>query len=283
MSWQILIGLSIILYSVNSLLHRTVLKDKSSNAHAQAIAFTGLTGVFSTIVLLFRGGFQLFPSANQIPLFILVAFLSALGMLFTFKGFKSIDASEHTILLTSSRIWLILGAIFFLKESFSLARLLGAGTIVLGVVIAEWKKDKLKINKGALYVLLAAFFFAISETLSFYILRNFDVFSFMVYASLLVTLILIIVKPKIIKKLQFYLKPKYALYIIITSFNDGVANILAFLAYQIGRNALQIGPLGATGTLVTVILGIIILKERNNMLQKILGSILAVLGTILLL
>jgi len=130
------------------------------------------------------------------------------------------------------------------------------------------KKQTIKLNRGAFYILLAAFFFATGEILSYFIVRNFDVLSFMVYGSFFVTLILIIIKPKVIRKLSFYFKPKYALNIIVTLFNDGLANIFGFLAYQVGRNALQIGPLGATGTLVTVFLGIVIPKRKKQYVSK---------------
>lgn len=259
------------------------MKDESSDAYAQAVVFTGLGGLFSLIVLLFRGGFQSSLSWNLLPLFSLAAFVSAMGMICTFKGFKSIDASEHTILLTSSKLWLILGATLFLQESFTITKLIGTVAILFGVVLAEWKKQTFVLNKGVVYVLLAALFFATSGTISYFIIRNFDVLSFMVYGSLFVTTILIVLRPKIIKKLSFYFKPKRALNIITTSVNDALANIFGLVAYQVGRNALQIGPIMATQSLLTVILAIVILKERDNMFQKIAGSLAAVIGTIFLL
>ena len=166
MSWQLLVGLSVLLYSINGLLHRTLMKDESSDAYAQAVTFAGLSGVFFLIILLFRGGFQPWQSWNQLPLFLLAAFLSSMGMICTFKGFKSIGASEHTILLTSSRLWLILGAVLFLKESLTITKLVGTVAILFGVVLAEWNKKTFVLNKGAIFVLLAALFFATSETIS---------------------------------------------------------------------------------------------------------------------
>ncbi|MFC1624854.1 DMT family transporter [Patescibacteria group bacterium] len=283
MSWQLLVCLSVILYSVNGLLHRTIMKDESSDSYAQAVLFTGLTGVFSFTFLLFKGGFQSHLTFNILPLFLLAAFASAMGMICTFKGFKLVDASEHTILLTSSQLWGLLGAIFFLKETLTITKLIGIIAILFGVTFAEWKKKKLVLNKGAFYVLLAAFFFAGSGTISYFIVRSFDVLSFMVYGSVMVTTILVILRPKVIKKLSFYFKPKNALNILFTSVNDTLANIFGFLAYQSGGNALQIGPISATQSLLTVLLAIIILKEKKNVINKVIGSISAVAGTILLL
>lgn len=283
MSWQLLVGLSVVLYSVNGLLHRTLMKNEKSDAYAQAVAFTGLVGLFSLIVLLLRGGFKSPLFVNELPLFLLLALLTAMAMVFGFKGLKLVDASEYAILLTSSKLWLISGAILFLRESFTVTKLLGAIIILFGVVLAEWKKQAFTLNKGAIYVLLAAIFFAAGEILSDFIVRNFDVLSFMVYATFLITTILIVLRPRIIKKLSFYFEPKHALNIIITSVNDGLATFFSFTAYQMGRNALQIGPLMATQTLLTVLLAIIILNERDRVPQKIIGSLAAVIGTILLL
>jgi len=258
------------------------MKDEESDGYAQATVFTGLVGLFSFVVLMLRGGFQSYPSWETLPYFLLLVVFSSAGMVFIFKGFKLVEASEHTILLTSSRLWLILGAIFFLNETMSFSKFIGAALILIGVVITEWKKHKIKLTTGSVYVLLAAFFFAFGEVICFFILRDFEVFSFMVYVSFLVMLALILINPRVVKKIPFYFKPKRALNIVCTSINDGLANIFTFMAYQIGRNALQIGPLAATQTIVTVLLAIIVLREKDNMFQKIFGAIIAVVGTILL-
>ncbi|MFH0863802.1 MAG: hypothetical protein V1858_01785, partial [Candidatus Gottesmanbacteria bacterium] len=91
------------------------------------------------------------------------------------------------------------------------------------------------------------------------------------------------IRPSIIKKLSFYLKPKFAINIMAVSLNDTIATLFLFLAYQLGRNALQIGPLMATQTIVTVLLALFILKETDYMFQKVVGAVIAVIGAILLL
>jgi len=56
-----------------------------------------------------------------------------------------------------------------------------------------------------------------------------------------------------------------------------------YLAYQVGRNAAVIGPLRSTNIIVTVVLAIIILKERTNIKNKLIGAVIAVIGVMLLL
>ncbi|MFH0943521.1 MAG: DMT family transporter, partial [Candidatus Beckwithbacteria bacterium] len=190
MSWQLLVGLSVLFYSVNGLLHRILMKDDKSDAYAQTVVFNGLVGLFACTILLFRGGIYSFFSLNQLLLFLPMVFINAIALIFGFKGMKLIEASEHTILLTSSKLWLITGAILFLNESFSLQKLIGAIAILLGVAVAEWRKKKFVFNQGAFYVLIAAMFFAISEIICYFILRNFDATLLIVYSCFVSVVIL---------------------------------------------------------------------------------------------
>jgi len=283
MSWQLLIGLSVLLYSVNGLLHRVMMKDEASDPYTQTIAFTGLVGFFAFIIAIFRGGLQTSFSTNQFFLFLPMVILGTFGNIFAFKGVKLIEASEHTILITSSKLWFIAGTLLILREPFSLKKIIGAIIVLIGVVVAQWRKGKFVFNIGAVYVLFSALFFASSDILSFLILRNFDATSLVVYFCILSTIALIIIRPGTMQKLSFYKKPRRAANILIVSANDTLASLFVFIAYQVGRNGLQIGPLGATQTIVTVILALIFLGETDNTFQKISGAATVVIGTILLL
>lgn len=282
MTWQIFIGISIILGSVNSLLHRGLLKNENSDAYAQSVVFTFLEGIFSFLILKVSGRNLAVLQLDQLPIFIIIALISPLVFIFMFKGYKLIGAAEHSIILTSSRVWAILGAIFFLKETPTVTKLVGAMLIFLGLILTQWKKERLKFNNGAIYVSMAAFFIGVAQTLAYFLLRNFDALSFLIYNSFAISVLLLVFKPNIVNKFTFYFKIKNLVNILISSLNDGLINIFTFLAYQVGRNALQIGPLAAMGIPLTVILAIIFLGERDNLNQKLLGSLAALSGAVLL-
>ncbi|MFH0749410.1 MAG: EamA family transporter [Candidatus Gottesmanbacteria bacterium] len=283
MTWQVFVCLAVLLYSVNGLLHRVLMKQTHSDAYAQAVVFNGLTGLFSLIILLFQNNFHFYVlSVQQLVLLIPVVICVSVATVCTFKGLKLIEVSEHTILLTTSKVWLIIGTLVILQERFTSLKLFGAIIVLVGVFIAEWRNRKFVFNTGAIYVLIAAFLYATGEVLSFYILRNLDAIPFMVYTSFFGLILLLAMKPSIIRKLSFYIQPKFGLNIIAVSVNDTLATLCVFLAYQVGRNALQIGPLMATQTIVTVILALFILHERDFMKQKILGAVTVVVGTVLL-
>ncbi len=282
MTWQILVALSILLYSVNGLFHRVLMRDSQSDPNAQAFMFTTIVGVLGIAIAIYQGGFKSYLTLSQLPSFLLIAILITIGSIFAFKGFQYIEASQHTILLTTSKLWSLVGAILFLGESITLQKLLAGVLIVVGVMVAQWRKERFVINSGVWYVLLAAASYATGEILSFYVLRDFDSTSFLVYCSFLSSIIILILYPGVLKKLSFYAKPKNLGNIITVSVNDTLATLFMFNAYQLGRNATQIGPLMATQTIVTVFLALIFLRETDNIIQKILGSLLAVAGTILI-
>lgn len=283
MSWQILICISVLLFSLNGLYHRVLMKDNESDPFAQLFVFYGLGGLFSFIITLLRGGFHYQITLAQIPAFLLLTVFATAAPVLTFQAAKTLEASESSILLSSQRLWLVLGAFVFLGESFSLQKLLGTLIIISGVAIAQWKKNTFVINKAVCFLVIAALSYAITDLLSFQILRQFDAISFNVYFAILTLSAVLIIHPKTIKKLHFYLKPTYAFTIFFASITDTTATIFQFIAYQVGRNASQIAPILATNTIFTVILGILILKETTNMKNKLIGAITVVLGILLIL
>ena len=86
-----------------------------------------------------------------------------------------------------------------------------------------------------------------------------------------------------IKKLSYYLKYDRALKVTALAIFDTLGMLALFFAYQVGGKASVIGPLSATKVIVTVVLAIIFLKERDNITKKLVGSMIAVIGVVLLL
>ena len=72
MTWQLFVGLSVFLFSLNGLFHRVLMKEENSDPYAQTIAFYGLGGLFAFVVSLFRGGFHYQISPGQLPYFFLL-------------------------------------------------------------------------------------------------------------------------------------------------------------------------------------------------------------------
>ncbi len=281
MSWQLLVGLSVAFFSLSGICHRMVMKDVESDPFAQTIAFYGLMGVFAFIIAIFRGGFHYHISFTQMPFFVLITLFSTIAPTLNFKAAQRLEASESSILLSSQKLWEVILAFLFLREAFSLQRLLGTIIVLLGVALAQWRNERFVLNQGIMLALLAALSYAGSEITAYFVLRDFDAPSLNVYSALFPVITLFCLRPQTYKKFRFYLKPKYLATIVVVSFTATLASIFLYTAYQVGRNASQLAPIMASETILTVLLAILLLQERSNMVQKILGAVIVVIGVIL--
>lgn len=283
MSWLFLTILSVLIYSTSNTFHRVLMKDEQSDPYAQSIVFFGLAGTLAFIFSILHGGFQYHLTFNQFLLFIPLAVCTTIGPVLLFKSFQLIDASENAVIQSSQKLWTVLGAFIFLHEVFSINKVVGTLVIISGIIIAIWENKKLKLNKGVILVLIASLFYASADLISYYIVRDFDPISFIVYVCFLPVVTLLLVRPKTIKKIKYYFKPKYAVYVALLSLGDTLGTLCSFYAYQIGRNVSQITPIMGLITIISVLISIVFLRERTRIPQKILGAVVVVLGVLLVL
>ena len=266
-------------YSVSVLLQRILLKDEKIDSVAFSIVFQLLTGVLILGYALMRG----FSSPNLLPLLpnlALMTFLYGAGNVFIFKALKAIEASEFTIIFATRTVWIILAAVLFLSEQFSLVQLLGTGLILSSVVLVSWQKG-LKLSRGVLLSLAAAACFGLAFANDAFIIRNFDVPSYLGIAFIVPALAVWMVFPKSTSKMLPMLKKSFLKKLGVLSVLYATSAITIFLAYQIGRNAAQIAPLNQTSTILTVLLAIIFLGEKSQLTRKLIGAVLSFIGIIL--
>jgi drug/metabolite transporter (DMT)-like permease len=283
MNWLFLTILGVFLFSSNNLLHRILMKDGKSDPYAQVVVFYGLGGMIALLFAILHNGFQYWIIFDRPFLFIPLTITATAGPVFLFKSFQLIDASENAILQSSQKLWTVLGAFLFLGEYFSVNKILGTLITLIGIAIALWRKKKFQLNIGVAFVIIATFFYAGADLLSFFLVRNIDPLSLIVYVCFLPVITLLLLKPKTMKKIQFYFKPKYAVYVSILATSDTLGTLSIYYAYKAGRNASQIAPILGTVILISVLLAIIFLKERTNIKNKIIGSVVTLIGVLLVL
>jgi drug/metabolite transporter (DMT)-like permease len=283
MSWWVLTLLGILVFSPKSLLYRVLMKDEESDPYAQSVVFFGLGGTFALLFALFYGGFQVQITSRHLLLFVPLTVCATVGPVLLFKAYQRIGASEIAVLQSSQKLWAVSGAFLFLQEPFSVKKALGTLVIVVGIAITRWRRKRFQVNEGVALVLGATLFYAAMDLVSYYILWDFDVLSLIVYVCYLPVVTLLLLRPKTVKGISYYFKPKYALGVSVLALCDTVGTLCFFCAYQVGRNASQIVPLGGLITINSVLLGIIFLREHTNIPNKVIGALLTVVGAVLVL
>ncbi len=283
MSWQLLTLIAVLVFSSSTVLHKILMRDHGSDPYTQTIVMYGLAGILTLIIALCLGRFHYQITTNQALLFIPLAFFISGGSVLLFKALKTLGASESSILKSVQNLWVVFGAFILLGEPFSMMKVVGTIVTMLGIGVALWKRNQLTFGKGSLLVIISTLLYSCSDLLSLYFVRDFDPLSLFIYISFLPVIVLLMLNPKAIKKIPFYFKPSRALVIVALSLIDIVGTLSVYMAYQAGRNAAQIGPLMGTITIVSVLMAIVFLKERDNMGNKLIGALIVVAGVWMLL
>lgn len=283
MIWQFLLFISVLSASIAALLRRILLREEKSDPITYVIVFQLFTGALIFLYALLRG-FDL--PFSSLPLFNVIAMvvMYATGNILVFKSIKLLGASEFEVLFTTSAIWSILAAIIFLQETFSIIQTFGAILIIFSAILATAKGFKFKFAKGEIFAFLAAILFGLAFTNDAFILRGgIDVPSYLTLGFLASGSMLAVIYPKAISKIPKFIKSKEFKKMIVLCILYAVASISIFLSFQIGNNAAQIASINKAQTIIVVLLGIFLLKEKGRMVAKILAVIVAFIGVLLVL
>jgi len=280
-SWQMLLGISVITFSISTILQRIIMKDADSDSVAYSIFFQIATGIILGVFALMHG----FHMPNLLMYWqniLLMIFLYAAANILIFKSLQVIEASEFTVLFVTRAFWTILSAVVFLGERFSFGQLLGTILVLGGVIIVSYKKSNFALNKGAFFAILGAFFLGLGFTNDAFLVRHFDVMSYEAVAFILPGLAIAVVSPKSLRKMKPLFRPMTALKIGTLALIYGISAVTVFVAYQVGHNAAQLGALNQLSTVVTVLFAIIFLRETSNLWKKVLGALLSFVGAVLI-
>ncbi len=283
MHWLIYLSISILLLSCNGLFHRSLLKDDGSSPQAQTLLFLGLGGIISILIALIQGKLNLSFSPLLVWSFLLLILLLTPAYLLKYRGFQLIGASEVVMLAITGRLWNVFGAWLFLHETVTFRMIVGVVLILGGVMLARYERGKFALNKGVIFVLISAALFGLGDINGFYILRTYDSSNFLIYSYLLPVAALLLLEPKTVGKLKYYLYKGRAVKMGLLSLCDSLGMLMLYLSYQAGGKAAVIGPLRSASIIITVLLAMVILKERDNIQNKLLGTFVTVAGVILLL
>ena len=194
---------------------------------------------------------------------------------------SGIEASTFSVITQLSTVFMIVAGVLFFKEPFVLNKFIGAILIVFSNVLIFFKKGSGKRNKYVLLGIFANICFTIALFLD---VNNSDNFNLPVYvaASLGIPSILILIFEKIkFKDLKEEYKNGNKKAIWITSIAWSLSILFQLRAYQLGEVSI-VAPLCALSVILNVVVGYIFLKEKDNILKKIIAALLIIFGIILI-
>ncbi|MBI4991374.1 DMT family transporter, partial [Candidatus Gottesmanbacteria bacterium] len=203
-----------------------------------------------------------------------------LGNLFLIKAYKTEDISNINILSRSSLFITFLSGIFLLHEKISYWNIFGILSIVLGILVIFYEGKKIKPTTGFLLALGSGVFMGamayFRKLVLFYVNPITVVFS----SQLLMTLVLLFI-PNSYKDLKPIIS-KYKKKIILSRFTAVSGFYLIIWSFSKGNISIANTNYETAFLLSTSFIGIWILGEKKRIAKKLVGSLLCILGIILL-
>jgi len=194
---------------------------------------------------------------------------------------SGIEASTFSMIKQLSTTFMIFAGLIFFKEQFVLTKFIGAMLIIFSNVLIFYKKGKFEFNKYILLGVLSNIAFTVALFLD---VNNSDKFNlaFYVALTLIIPALLIMIaeriKPSEIKA-ELVNGNKKA--IIITAICWGTMIIAQLRAYELGKVTV-VAPLCALTVILNVIVGYLFLKEKDNLIKKIVAAILIIISVVLI-
>lgn len=280
MDWLFFAFIPAILFTIYNLLSR-VISVNSKNPRAFAVVYSLVGAAVVLPFLIFQLG-----SLKSVPTeIILLTFIGTIfyGIFDRFQFFASreIEASTLAILYRLTPIATLIASVVFLSEKATTDKVLGTVLIILGnIIVVAGRKSTIKFNRGLVFALISAITLGLAYTVD----KKASIF----YPLAIYTFI------------QYFFPPIYNLSIPPLSFKIlrdeitaaswriwalGLVSIGGYysLIYAFSKaDVSKVVPISTTSSILTVIAGAIILKERTNMVKKIIAVLVAFAGVLLI-
>lgn len=273
--WTIVYLISAVVFAYNFKIANKNMKDPG----ALTILLEVITGIFSLLMIpLFEIKFKINTSI-LLTLLIVVCIYAITDRLNT-EARYGLETSTFSMVKRLSTVFMIIFGFLFLKEPIILNKILGAAIIIIGNIILTYNKGKFEVNKYLLMAIISQFLFAIAMVINVDLSDHFNL-AFYTWITVTIPALLITIvgrhKPKdIIKEFNRYNKPRF----LIAAFSWALMLNSSIRAYQLGSITIVAALLSLTPILNSLV-ELIFNKDTNKIIQKIIVSILLILGVIL--
>ena len=274
LDWFSLAILASIASSMVEVFKKAVLKNDNIHPIAFAIYFNILVSL-GALPFVFSGFSSLHLDFFTWLMVFFMGFLYAVSNIFYYYALKMTEVSQVGIISASRSIWLLIGGFIFLGETINTFKIAGAFLIVFGIMIVYWEgKSTVSFGKPQIFLLIFAVISCIPSIIAKHLLDNHfsDIASFQVLSYFIPAVFNAILMPCTVLKIKPLLKiNKNNAFVIISSLLTTFAIFIYFTALKAGGQISVVGPIWQGSIILTVILGILFLNERQNLLRKLIS------------
>lgn len=268
-------------WSAYGIISRVLARDSTSPL-ALAVPYGVFASVFCFIPALWEPwSFSDITAAVLFATFLATVFFGMYDV-FQFFGRKHLEASQSTMLFQLAPIVTFLVAAVFLGEPFTLLKASAIGLVVLGNIVALYRRSGSVSLRGVGYMLLTAFGLGCAYVADKFALPHYPLplYAFITYLVPTIYCFFVLLARREVAVIKEETTRG--------SWRIPILAILGVLGYYFALKTFLLVdvskaiPVMYSSTILTALLGIVILKERGNVVQKLAGAVITVLGVVLL-
>ena len=281
-SWLPLILTSVTLLSVTSILQRVMLKKDDSDPIAYSVIFQICISLLYLIYGLVIGDIRVVGLLEVLPGLAVMTVIYGLGGIGIFTALKHTEASKYTVLFSSRALFSAIGFTIILGDVFDLKQALGALLLIGGIIVVNYGDLNWRFKKGDLYALLAGLCFGIANINDRILLNHFTLYTYLFLAFLFPPLFTLIISPKTVQQLRTVFSRGSAGVLLLTVVVNTLGSLAFFAALKVVDSPSKVTTVNLLGVIVTVVMAVVFLKERDRVPQKLAGAILSMVGVYLI-
>lgn len=278
MTWTILAFSSVFFFTSLNLLQRT-LAVNSKDQRAMAVLFNFIAALIAILIFTIMGSFKSFALPLEPKAWIALIIASFCYAMFErgrFVAAKLLDASVLTTVVNISVLVAFVGSLFLYSETLTTHKLLG-GVLIIGAlfIVSLNNKAKKASKKGLIIAVLISVMLGLAWMLDklgtqFFNAGTYNIF---IWTVPIIFIYLPYIKLDAIKS-----ELKLASWKVFLLAGLNVVGYLLQLKALETAEATKVIPIVQTSTLFTVLMGIILLRERDHIVRKIIAGIMAIAG-----
>jgi drug/metabolite transporter (DMT)-like permease len=279
MNWFWLTITYLILLTSATLINKKSLNNLNIDEIVYGASIQLATSGMSLFLALLTGWNFVFNSAST-PLFIGMGITYFFAISCYYTGLKKTELSVAAILDSTGSIYsLILGALL-LNEPLLLNKLIGIAFIIAAVLIVSLKNKGSSFNKYSWILLFSAFFYALGAIFDKKLNTFGNPLSYLTlsFATAGIFMFLINFKRTKIAFKETFRNKNFWVGISINGILYSLGFWALFEAYNRGGEVSRMFPITLSMSVIIPILGIIFLKERDNIAKKLIAIVIMILG-----
>lgn len=284
MDWLILTVLAVSSRGLYSIASKLFNRTAKVSAITQAVSFSLCATVLTLLVSPFIVGISFNGILAVWPIAVLMIFSQVFNNVLYFKGMETLDAGSTQIAFSSVLIWGTLLSVMFLGSHFSLEQIAGMFIVMFAIIFNAYRKSHRKFGIGVLYIILCALLGAVFQVTSARLALTISTGGYLIMAYLFSAIIISAAYPK--KVFSETRKIKETVPVLGALLFSGATSlgylVLAYLAYGAAPSRGVVVLLLATQVIASVLLGVILLRERDHIGRKLLAAIIVVIGAVLI-